>query len=96
MAARGRKRKFVAASVTQQEAADFSTLRPVVAEIFKTSHLFRKVTPAAPGSGVVGGRAEGAGNSGKLIGYERTCCLIPCPATLTPDHWVSNLADRLL
>ena len=40
----GRKRKLVAASVTQQKAVEFATSRPVVAVIFKTSHLFGKST----------------------------------------------------
>ncbi|MEM8511655.1 hypothetical protein RCH14_000946 [Massilia sp. MP_M2] len=44
MSALGRNRKLVAASVTQQKAVEFATSRSVVAVIFKTSHLFRKVT----------------------------------------------------
>jgi hypothetical protein len=47
LAACGRKRKFVAVSVTQQEAVDFATSRPVAAAMSKTSHLFRKATAGA-------------------------------------------------
>jgi hypothetical protein len=41
----GRKQKLVTASVTRQEAVEFAALRPLVTVIFKTSHLFREVTP---------------------------------------------------
>lgn len=44
-----RKRKFIAVSVTQQESMDVAPSRPVVASIYKNSHLFRRsqVTHAA-------------------------------------------------
>jgi hypothetical protein len=40
----GRKRKFFALSVTQQEAVNFATSRLRSSQKFPTSHVFRKVT----------------------------------------------------